>query len=438
MSLGGFSFAHADSTLTGYTPATTTTSSVGSDKHGLNIYNQGQSFQVTSDVTITGFDFLSNGVIGESLTGYLWADGPSGLHVVATSSSVGSYTPPLPAVRHYTFTTPYAAVAGNYVVTETFSYNIQNLHYGTRTGNPYVTGCVTNAFLTGDIGVGCSTTYDPDGSDAYFEIYYSPLTTGITAVNSPTDNLSYSTPIINFNFDFYSGTTAVTSAGIQLADLTSALSVDTSAYTLTNSSSGSKNYNKTMTLTTNHRYQWRPYIYTTSGYIFGSYRLFNTGSTTPAVTTGIEPGLPLAVMTEILGGGGQYNAIETIDTLTEGNASTTLEGFVGNVYSLQNVLVTKFPFNYFVEIATTLSDILSSSTTTTAYTFSVNFTGNYATTSGASPFSILPSTWTVIAPSTMDVYYPESTRTFFRSLLLTVIVVAWGLMMFNRVRFLFT
>jgi len=270
--------------------------------------------------------------------------------------------------------------------------------------------------------------------DIYFEVLgtvtnaQENTATRIISVNYPvsvTDTDGY----IPFSFTLYSGSPAAASASFLLTNLTTGQSLTSTSTVII--SSGQLTFTYSTQLAQYNSYSWQPYIILANGnYIYSSVKYFNTGSSTPS---GNNFGNPFEQYL-----GGQWNAMETINNISEQNGSSTLEGFVNNVFSLQNVMVTKFPFNYFVEIATTLDEILSSSTSTTAYTFAVNFSGNYATSSGASPFSILPTTWTVIAPATMDVYYPESTRNFFRSLLLTVIVVAWGLMMFNRVRFLFT
>jgi len=113
-------------------------------------------------------------------------------------------------------------------------------------------------------------------------------------------------------------------------------------------------------------------------------------------------------------------------------SSTSVQSFSA-FWGLQALLQTKFPFNYLFEIGEGIS-LLSYSTTTTAWTFSVPLT--IGSSSGAS-LDVLPDIWDVITPTTIATYYPDSTRLFFRNLLAIILTVGWGFLMFNRVRFLF-
>jgi hypothetical protein len=290
---------------------------------------------------------------------------------------------------------------------------------------PY--GCTTNCYAGGALLVGGIA--DATVLDAYFVLQTSTSNTNTRIVSVVTpSNTTDADGVVPFEFTLYSGSPAATTTGFTITDLTTGQSLGETDVLIT--SSGLLTFTYTLAVTKNHAYSWVPLINLTSGsVIYGSTYFFNTGSSSPA---GVNVG---NVFSQYLNG--NWNAIETLSNVSESNGSSTLEGFVNNVYSLQNVLVTKFPFNYFVEIASTLDDILSSSTTTTAYSFTVHMSGNYATSSGSSPFSILPTTWNVITSDTISTYYPDSTRVFFRSLLLTVIYVAWGLSMFNRVKYLF-
>lgn len=111
-------------------------------------------------------------------------------------------------------------------------------------------------------------------------------------------------------------------------------------------------------------------------------------------------------------------------------SSTAVTGFA-RFWGLQGLLQTKFPFNYLFEIGTAFSQ-LSYGTTTTAWSFRLPLDYGSHTS-----LDVLPSSWDVISTTTMSVYYGDTIRLFFRGLVGTLLTVAWGFYMFNRVRFLF-
>jgi len=432
MSLGGFSFAYAD-TIASQSVADSASEYRITDAGGTGIFWQQFGTGYSGTITDLAFRFETGSVPGTYTVG-----------VAACATSGRPFQSPCNAT---TTTKTFAVSASSsvtYSVTLDSPITISSAQYLTvffygNTSQPVarIPGSVANTIAGGECWF---YSFGSDTSCANINDIYMTINgfggdnnvTRITGNISPS-NVTDADAYVTLTYSYFNGVPSVTTGNYILRDLTIGQSI--AGISAAPSGNGNNTYSKNLQLTVNRRYSWQPYLVTSDGNLYGSIYYFNTGSSTPTVNSGLQEGLP--IITEILGASGNFNALETIGNLTESNSSSTLEGFVNNVYSLQNVLVTKFPFNYFVEIANTLDEILSSSTSTTAYTFSVNFSGNYATSSGASPFSILPTTWTVIAPSTMDVYYPESIRNFFRSLLLTVIVVAWGFMMFNRVRFLF-
>jgi len=433
MSLGGFSFAYAD-TIASQTVSDSATQYYATDAGGSGILWQQLGTGYSGTITDIAFRIETGSVPGNYTIGVAACDTsgrPFQAPCNATTSLMSFLVTASSSITYsQTLATPIPITSSQYLTI---------FLYGTGSPRPLVrfTGSVANTVAGG----ACYTySFGTDTACANISDIYIVVngfggtnnTTRMTGNVSP-NNITDTDAYLPMRYTYFNGIPAVTYASYILRDLTVGQSI--SGATTSPSGNGANSYLQNVQLTTNRRYSWTPYLTTSDGYLYGSTYYFNTGSTTPAVNEGLQSGLP--IITEILGASGNFDALDTIENLAESNASSTLEGFVNNVYSLQNVLVTKFPFNYFVEIATTLDEILSSSTTTTAYTFAINFSGNYATSSGASPFSILPTTWTVIAPSTMDVYYPESTRNFFRALLLSVIIVAWGLMMFNRVRHLF-
>jgi len=424
MSLGGFSFAYAD-TIASQTSDSSTRAQFGMSSDG----SQTLGTALSGTAAFVNVYATSSAGIAAIMTVNL-LECPSATYSGCTTvaSSAGNPVSLVKNIGTATFATPYTLDATKYYELNFANTNGSNLFYlyGSA-ASTYVNG---NYCTSQTRSAGACIGGHTDGFivDIYFDLQSSGANTAsrITGNVSPS-NVTDADAAVSLTYSYYSGVPAVTTATYILRDLTVGQSI---AGQTTSGLAGNQVFTQALQLTVNRRYSWQPVLNTASTTIYGATYYFNTGSSSPSGASYGE------VFTEYLNG--NWNALETIDNLTDTNASSSLEGFVNNVYSLQNVLVTKFPFNYFVEIANTLDEILSSSTSTTAYTFAVNFSGNYATSSGASPFSILPTTWTVIAPSTMDVYYPESTRNFFRSLLLTVIVVAWGLMMFNRVRFLFT
>jgi len=423
--LGSFSFAKADTILTGYTPATTTTQQVGTSHHGLNNYWAGQSFEIDDTRTITGFSMQFQGVIGESYTGYLVADLGNYLVRVATSSSscsLGSQN----NVCEFTFSSPYTAEAGNYIVVANFSYNTFGYFYGTRS-NVYENGCVTEGFLMGASGVNCDTTYDSEGSDAYFEVYASELTTGITDINSPANYISYATPNIIFSYDLYSAVPAVASYGIQLVDLTTAQTIDTSAYTVTNLSSGAKTYTKSITLTENHRYQWRAFLLTTSGYIYSSYYYFNTGVSTPE---GNATSSFYGFIDEFINGtdAGSIisNFINNGDFNSEANAATSTSGGIASFGNIPSYFAQRIPIGYVYDIYDIWNNV---STSTDEFgALSIDFDSLDLPTSTR---SWLPGEIVFFSTSTVTSYVDDTLLDLLNTLASSVIAISWAMYIFR-------
>jgi len=128
--LGGFSYAHADSVIVAYLPATTTAEVLAIVPNTFSPYTYvGQSFVLGSANTITGADFLLQGVLGESFTATLGYYNGSNVVIVATSTSAVGGVPY--NIIHFTFS-PYTAVAGNYIVGVKYNNNGVTGIYGTR------------------------------------------------------------------------------------------------------------------------------------------------------------------------------------------------------------------------------------------------------------------------------------------------------------------
>jgi len=148
----------------------------------------------------------------------------------------------------------------------------------------------------------------------------------------------------------------------------------------------------------------------------------NFGATTPSTT----PSFSQSVIDSALG-------------INDSNATTSSINGFQNFLGLQSVMESKFPFNYVGEIFLAVGQF-AYGTTTNDYAFQVNFGTSsrlVSTSSASNTFALLPSVWDVISSSTMSTYYPDSVRLFWRNLLLTVVIFAWGFAMYYRLRYIF-
>jgi len=416
----------ADTIVAAYLPATSTNQTLGALPTSFAPNNRiGQSFVLTSAATITGVDFDTNGTIGETQFANLFIFDGVKMIPVATSTNYNFSTSH--NVNHFDFPTPYAAAAGTYVVTVRSNYNAATMNlYGTRS-NAYVNGCQTT-FTVYDSSAPCDTTYGAGGSDAYFAVYASENTTGIDTVRLPANNISYATPFIIFDFDFYSSTPAVTSAGVHVVDLTTLQTVDTSAYTISNSSSGSKNYYKSITLEENHRYQWRPYIYTTSGYIYGTYRYFNTGVT---ADTEVASSTILDLFDTFVNGAGTGsildNAFSDGDFNDATNAATSTASGIVSFSNIPSYFAQRIPIGYVYDIY----DIWNAVSTSSSEfgNLSINFANLDISTSSK---VWLPAEITFFGTSTVTGLLDDSTLDLLNALASATIAVTWGMYIFRR------
>lgn len=417
-------FVHADSVFDGYLPATSTAQSVSTLICCTD--RVGQSFQTTQTHTITAFDMLISGTLGEQFTGYLFKVVNGQLQAVATSSAVGDY--PGPLVAHFVFTTPYTAAPDNYIVAVRPSYNgFPQAIYGTRTGNPYNNGCVSLHFAVNDSGVNCDTTYDSAGSDAYFALYESAQSTGIQTIYSPTNYLSYATPIIEFMYDLYSAIPAVNSYGIQLVDLTAGQSVST--VSVTNNSSGSKTYDKSVTLTANHSYQWRAYLNTATGYVYSSYRYFNTG-TTPGVT--VSSSTILDLFNSFVNGSGSGsiidNALNNGDFNNPNNSSSSAAAAIFSFSNIPSYYANRVPIGYVYDIFNIWNNVSTSTSEFAGLT--IDFAHLNLPTSTRAWLPAKPVTF--FSTTTVTSLLTQSQLDLLNGLASAAIAVTWAMMVFRR------
>jgi len=232
-----------------------------------------------------------------------------------------------------------------------------------------------------------------------------PITTPTQFQVTATENVSVSFTYLN--------TTLYDIVGTEIIDQTNNhLLLDTGEQIAQMNTTAT--YNAILGLTQNHAYRVRGYMRNSATSTFRTYNAYVDFST---------------VSDQF------FNASSTLINITninDANASSTAQNIFTKFWNIQNIIQAKFPFNYLFEIGNALN-ILSYGTSTTAWTFSLPL--NYG--SSTSPFNFLPSTWDVITPTTLAVYYPDSIRLFFRTLAGLLLTVGWGLMMFNRARSLF-
>lgn len=183
---------------------------------------------------------------------------------------------------------------------------------------------------------------DLGGNNSYLQSVSLPNPDSVTPVST------------RFYFKWWHGVDEFTESGVQITDITSSQSiytVNTPAY-----STGQNTFDQYITLTNNHLYQWRPYIYNpnTQVYLYGNRLRFSVGTQqSPFVNsaTDINTALGLTASDTAL-----------INSLTGGinnGTSTAATGIpvIDNISNATERIRYAFPLDYIFDSLTLLTDI---------------------------------------------------------------------------------
>jgi len=422
--VGAFSFAYADSLVAGYVPATSTDQTLAHLPTSFSPgYVVGESFTLYTDAVINSVSFDVSGTIGETMYANLFIYNGGIMQSVATSSSQNVYTGGH-NVFNFTFT-PYSAVAGTYVVALHSNYNAATQDiYGTRS-NVYNDGCLTNSFRYGDTGTTCDTTYGAGGSDAYFAVYGAQNTASrIQAIISPAQQ-SYSTNAIVFSYTYYSGYPTVSTAGVQLQDLTLSQTINTTSIVSTTTSSGSQTYAKSLLLSSNHSYRWRAVLVTSAGNQYSGWRLFDTGQLAPVPGASstldyLSSFFQGSIIGEALNG-------DNFGTINDTNSGSSTQTGINAFQNVASYLSNRVPIGYIWDIRDIYQAAATSSTTFAALKYDFGNSNISSTTK-----TWLPSTITILSTSTVTYYLSGSTLDLFNALVTAMLWVSFLWVVFKR------
>jgi len=423
--VGAFSFAYADSVVTGNLPATSTLlSTLTIPGNSLPNNRVGQSFVSPVDTTVSSVSFaLQTAVLGGDFTAFLYEVTGGVATILATSTSIT--TPGTqPVVANFSFSSPPSILTGHtYIAAIRYNYNAAPAFYGIRS-NVYNNGCVISSFTNGS-SVTCDTTYDANGSDAYFAVYGTSNTNSrIISISSPQQQ-SYSTNSLFFSYTYFSGYPVVASANVQIRDLTLAQSVDTSSYVSTTTSSGTLSYQKSITLSASHSYQWRAVLVTSSGNQYSDWRLFDTGQLAPVPGASstldyVSSFFQGSIIGEALNG-------DNFGTINDTNSGSSTQTGINAFQNVASYLSNRVPIGYIWDIRDIYQAAATSSTTFAALKYDF---GNSNISSSTKTW--LPGTITILSTSTVTYYLSGSTLDLFNALVTAILWVSFLWVVFKR------
>lgn len=226
-------------------------------------------------------------------------------------------------------------------------------------------------------------------------------TSRIIAYNSPTYNVSTSTSVL-FDFDYYnSGYEVFDKAGVEIRDLTAQFQyapIEEDVNLV-----GFADYSQYYTLIAGHAHLWRPY-------------LKNSASSSVPTLYGNWVGIVDVVTASA--SSTPYLASSTTAT------STAFFDFLNVPYLLQ----TKVPFAYFYQVSNLLTN-LSSTTATSTGSVTYDF-GEYASGTVLSSLGEV----TLFSTSTVTQLIPSWILALFRALIVAILYVSAGMYLFHDVR----
>lgn len=184
---------------------------------------------------------------------------------------------------------------------------------------------------------------------------FSTTTSRITQQNSPMAGSITPSAQVTFDYDFIStglDFPPFVYAGVRIENLTAGFTYDTSSAEQAIVSSGNLSFTQTFTLPIGDAFMWTPYLRTASSTVvkFGN-------------------PFPFSVVQQNI----QSSPFTPVPT-NDSQASSTILG-LGGFFSVKDLLLSKFPFNWIADSAAILESLASSTATTTIPTVAVDYSG---------------------------------------------------------------